>query len=158
QINLPIPPGAPQQTTGTTNSTLLVGGYSANDGLVHVAITLNITHTYDADLTLQLISPAGTVVTLAQNLGGSGRNYTNTTFHEKAATSIAAGTPPFTGTFRPQNPLSRFNSENPNGTWTLRVTDSGLRDVGTLVNWSLQLTAGSFQTITQTGNLMDQNA
>lgn len=113
-----------------------------------VAVSLYITHTFDADLTLQLISPDGTTNTLAANLGGSGRNYgsgcapdsSRTTFDDSATNSIGSAAPPFVGTFRPQLPLSQFvgkSGTNANGTWQLHVVDGFPQDTGILQCWSL---------------------
>ena len=61
-------------------------------------ICLNITHTWDADLEIQLIAPDGTIVPLSIQNGGSANDYTNTCFTSTAPTSIIAGAAPFTGT------------------------------------------------------------
>ena len=60
-----------------------------------------ITHTFDGDLVIALTSPAGTTVTLANRNGGGGDNFTNTVFDDEAATSLASGAAPFTGSFMP---------------------------------------------------------
>ena len=44
---------------------------------------------------------------------------------------------PFTGTFAPNNPLSAFDGQNPNGTWTLTAIDAFGGDVGTVRAFSL---------------------
>jgi subtilisin-like proprotein convertase family protein len=104
-----------------------------------VTVTLNITHTFDADLVLKLISPSGTIVTLATNRGGSGDNFTDTTFSDAAATAISAGTAPFSGSFKPESVLSALIGENGNGTWKLQVDDTASGDTGTINSWSLTL-------------------
>ncbi len=60
---------------------------------------------------------------LTSNLGGTGDNFTDTTFADSATTSISAGAPPFTGSFRPLSPLSALNGKNIAGTWQLLVLD-----------------------------------
>src|SRR4051812_47468918 len=45
-------------------------------GIAHICF--NITHTYDADLSVKLVSPAGTTVSLIQTKGGSGDNFIGT--------------------------------------------------------------------------------
>ena len=57
------------------------------------------------------------------NIGGSGANFTATVLDDEAATAIASGTAPFTGSFRPAQPLTVFDGQNPNGTWTLEIPD-----------------------------------
>src|SRR5205085_6745507 len=63
-----------------------------------------------------------------------------TTLDDQAATPITAGTAPFTGSYRPKGSLATVNGQNPNGTWTLEVTDTATGDTSTLLGWSLTLT------------------
>jgi len=106
-----------------------------------VVVTVNsITHTYDGDIALYLIGPDATQVTLSNGHGGSGDNYTNTVFDDAAATAIASGSAPFTGTFIPDGALSAFNGKSALGNWTLKVVDSAGLDTGTIDSWSLTLT------------------
>jgi hypothetical protein len=72
-----------------------------------VNVTVNITHTWDADLTLSLITPTNTSVTLSALHGSSGDNYTNTLFDDEAQTPITNGTPPFTGPTAVARQISR---------------------------------------------------
>jgi hypothetical protein len=78
-------------------------------------------------MTYTLISPAGTRVTLMANRGGSGNHICNALFDDSASTTIAStGTSLvnlFTGSWRPESPLSAFNGENANGTWLLELQD-----------------------------------
>ncbi len=104
-------------------------------------VCLNITHTYDADLTVKLKAPDGTVVTLFSGVGGDGDNFTNTCLSE-TGTAIGAGTAPFTGTFQTMSVLGNVNNgQNPNGTWKLLCTDAWAVDEGSLIDW--QITFGS---------------
>ena len=77
---------------------------------------------------------------LSNRRGGNGQNYTNTVFDDEAATPISSGTAPFTGTFRPDSPLSAADGINAAGTWTLKVVDQANVDVGTIDNFTLSLT------------------
>lgn len=107
-----------------------------NYGLVSVC--LNITHTWDSDLRIQLLSPDGTMFTLVDGAGGDNDNFTNTCFQHTATTPILSGTAPFTGTFKPMGRMGNVNNgQNPNGVWTLRITDTYPADAGTLLNWNL---------------------
>jgi subtilisin-like proprotein convertase family protein len=122
--------------SGSVQSVLNVSGVG---NVATVTVTLNITHTFDADLVIVLISPAGTTITLALNRGGSGDNFTNTTFSDAAATAISAGTAPFSGSFRPEAALAALTGQNANGTWKLQVDDTASVDTGTLNSWSITL-------------------
>jgi len=130
-----VPAGIPDNATAT--SALTVSECAA---IGDVNVTLDISHTWDSDLQVYLISPSGTKVNLFAGVGGWGENFTNTTLDDEAATSISDANAPFTGTFRPQGRLSRFDGEDPNGTWTLQITDTVAWDQGTLNSWSLEIT------------------
>jgi len=120
--------------TGATSTITVSGGTIS---ISKVMVTLSITHTFDSDLLIYLVSPAGTQIELSTNNGGSGVNYTDTVFDDGAATLIINGTAPFTGTYGPEVTLSTLNGEDANGTWTLRVYDDAAADIGTLDAWSI---------------------
>ena len=109
-----------------------------------MTITLNILHPNDGDLVVQLDSPTGTRVALLSRVGGSGDNFTNTSFNDQAAGGIAGGAP-FTGTFTPREPLAQLISELVAGNWTLNVRDQATGNVGSLESWTLQIGAQTFQ-------------
>ena len=110
-------------------------------GIADVNVSFRLNHTFDGDLAISLIAPDGTTVALSNNRGGSGDNFgtgTNdcsgvpTRFDDSAGTPISGGVAPFAGSFRPETPLAAFNGKQMNGTWKLRVADTGALDVGTL--------------------------
>lgn len=162
QVNKPIPPvgtgGSANPADNTTTSTIIVSSIPAGQTVTAAQVTLSLTHTFDFDLVITLIAPDGTRVLLSQNEGGSGDNYTNTNFNDNAPLPISAGNPPFTGSFRPEMPLSTLIGKNANGTWTLEIVDQFFFDSGVLQAWSLTLQTGIVATQVSTGNLMDQNA
>ena len=96
-----VPQAIPNKTT-ITSTILVPDGFSILD----VDVTLNITHTNDADLDVYLIGPTGSRVALFTDVGGTGQNFSGTILDDEAATAIASGTAPFTGHFRPQSSLS----------------------------------------------------
>ncbi|MFA5517112.1 MAG: Ig-like domain-containing protein [Desulfuromonadales bacterium] len=124
-------------SAGSVTSALQVAG--AIDPLRNIAVDLGIDHTFDEDLVITLTSPAGTNVLLVDQRGGGGDNFTGTIFHDGAVQSVAGGSAPFTGEFRPEEPLSNVFGENPNGTWLLRIEDRNPMDDGTLNGWELHL-------------------
>lgn len=104
------------------------------------SICLDISHTYDGDLTLSLISPSGTEILLSQKNGGSGDNYTNTCFDGNLVNpSITNASPPFTGNFIPEESLGNFNSgiESADGIWKLKIYDDFSADDGVFNSFSL---------------------
>ena len=129
----PIPDN---NSTGVTSNVVV----TSTNTVTRVRVTANVTHTWDGDITLSLVAPTGTQVTLSAKHGSSGDNYTGTLFDDAAATAIASGSPPYTGTFRPDSPLSVLNGIAANGTWGLKVVDSSSSDTGTITGWTLELT------------------
>lgn len=111
-----------------------------------VNVRVNINHPYVADIVMFLQSPSGEVVQLMNERGGVGDNLVNTVFDDSAAVPISAGAAPFTGSFRPEEPLSVFNGKTSaasNGEWLLYVFDIfPSLDNGVLVNWSLDISVG----------------
>ncbi|MFN7875150.1 MAG: S8 family serine peptidase [Pirellula sp.] len=120
--------------------------------ITDVNVKVNINHPWINDVVLFLQSPNGDLVELFRQRGGSGDNMVNTVFDDSAAESISTGTAPFTGSFRPEQPLSLFTGLSPNaanGDWLLYVFDlyPG-EDEGVLVDWSVEISTGEFATET----------
>jgi len=131
---------------GTIFSTNTVAGWTGGP-ITKVTVSLWLGAPIDSDLSLWLISPNGTTVTLASGDGGDNPNFgtgigdaSRTTFDDAAATSITNGPAPFVGTFSPQTPLTAFIGTSPNGAWQLKIQDSGFSGYpDTLRAWSLFL-------------------
>ncbi len=109
-----------------------------------------VIHTWDSDMVMYL-QKGNTVVQIITNVGGSGDNFIHTKLDDSASIPIASGTAPFTGTYRPSNPLTPFNGISPNGYWRFSISDLAGGDTGTLRAWCLQLTftcpTGGIQTV-----------
>lgn len=129
-------PGAP------ANLPITVSGLTT--AISKVSVAIYVTHTYDSDLTFTLKGPDNTIITLASGNGGSGNNFgtqcpataaNNTVFDDGAATSINGGSPPFSGSFRPVEPLSTFVGKSgsaANGVWTFTAVDGFAADTGSI--------------------------
>ncbi len=103
-------------------------------------VCVNILQDRAQDLDLYLISPDATQVELSTDNGALNDNYNNVCFDMTAATLIEGVTTALAGDYRPSQPLTNFhNSQNPNGTWQLRVgEDSGTGNGGnSVVSWSI---------------------
>ncbi|MDX2146237.1 MAG: S8 family serine peptidase [Planctomycetota bacterium] len=136
--SLPLPrPLPPQGTQGVLSDAILV---SDSRQILDVNVRLNINHTYTQDLEISLISPGGTQVLLVNRRGGSGDNFTGTLLDDEATTLISTGAAPFTGSFRPDTPLSAFDGVSAAGFWTLLINDRAALNVGTLNDWSIDFT------------------
>ena len=112
-------------------------------GVADVDVRIDVTHTYDADLHISLVSPAGTHVVLAAHRGGGGDDFRNTRFDDEAARTISSGAPPFAGSYRPETGLWAVDGENARGTWYLVIEDRAFLDQGTLRSWTLYVTPGN---------------
>ncbi len=168
------PPGFPYNPTFDPRDTAFSPITTSAPGqfVSNVTVSVNIQHTSDSDLLIDLIGPDGTIIVLS-NLepkpdltAGSDQGFINTTFDDSASLPISAGTDannpfgihPFNnGTFRPETPLGQFIGKTATGTWTLAVDDTAQQDIGMLVSWTLNVSSASGTVTLGTGNMMDQN-
>ena len=136
--NLPI---SLNDATSLDESGLTVTNIEISDivNIVDIDVNLTLTHTWVEDLRIYLVSPDGTKVTLSQNSGGDGDNYTETVFDQDSQASISSADAPFTGSFRPVESLDIFNGERANGNWVLQIVDQGPQDTGELIDFSIQI-------------------
>ncbi len=106
--------------------------------------TVGLDHTFISDLKINLRSPAATAVLVMNEADGSGNNLCQTLLDdESAGASIQtqpSGAAPFTGSFRPNAPLSALDGQNPNGTWQLEAQDFFTGDTGNIRAFSLIIT------------------
>lgn len=96
-------------------------------------------HTNVSDLVL-LLSHNGLTDTLFSQVGGTGDNIIGCILSDASSGNIFDGSAPFSGYFKPQNPLSLFNGEDINGDWELRVSDLVAGNTGTLESWEMNFT------------------
>jgi subtilisin-like proprotein convertase family protein len=123
---------------GTAESALVV---PAGDPVAASRVTVSISHPFDSDLQLELVSPNGTAVVLAEAVGTWGHDFAGTVFDDAAATSVVSALPPFPGLLRPVEPLSSLIGAPRAGTWKLRATDLRGRYGGRIEAWRLELTS-----------------
>jgi subtilisin-like proprotein convertase family protein len=97
-----------------------------------------VVHTWDGDLVFS-IAHLGTSDLLISQRGSSGDNFIGTILNDSAALPISSGSPPFTGSYRPESPLSAFNGSNPNGSWVLSISDVANADTGFLRAWCITI-------------------
>jgi subtilisin-like proprotein convertase family protein len=144
-------PVAIPTTVAVVTSTITVAG--AGTSILDVDAITNITHTFNGDIDMTLTSPAGTVVTLTTDNGSSFDNVFNGTVWDDDANP--AGQVPYTtnngvttehvyadltlaSPLVPEEAMAAFIGENPNGTWTLTISDDAAGDGGA-VTWSLDI-------------------
>ena len=139
-------------------------GITINDGAVitrtlslgaglraeHATVSLDVTHSNWGDLTVELISPTGTISKLIANPGSSATNPDG---------DVGTGQLTFA------LDTTHDYGENAQGNWQLRITDRSGRGTGTLNGWKVDVygsdlnetnpgldTAGSTPLISATGN------
>jgi subtilisin-like proprotein convertase family protein len=111
-----------------------------NAVITDVNLTLNIEHTWIADLEVKLIAPDGvTEITLFEDVGSNGDNFTNTVLDDDASTDVSSGESPFTGSYSPTGSLNDLNGLMSAGDWTLHINDDANQDGGNLIDWSIQI-------------------
>jgi len=133
-VNIPLPD---HSTRMDSVQVVLGSGCVITDVNVKIG---NLTHTWDADVSIYL-RKNNVGVKIVNQVGGSGDNFINTVLNDSAATPIASGVAPFTGSFRPSNPLTPFNfgAGLGDGYWKFVMTDTATGDTGLLTNWCLIL-------------------
>jgi len=105
-------------------------------------VQVDITHTFDADLDITLLSPAGTSAILVAD-ECIGDDDVNAIFDDEGVAldcDFPVADSGITGTIIPEEALSVFDMEDFNGDWTLNVVDDAFGDDGTLNEWCLQIT------------------
>jgi len=124
----------------TASSVLLV----EDEGIVSdVNVKLELGHLSVSDLVVTLISPSGTSVRLIDDTAGYasgyGYGFYGTAFDDEAPFGLEEAYEPFTGSFRPLEPLSTFNGERAQGAWTLTIQDQTALGWGELFGWTLEV-------------------
>ncbi len=123
---------------GTVTSTLTIAAVGTISDLDVIGLT--ISHTLPADLSVVLVSPLGTSVTLfTHQCGGIDWNSSNTGFNlsDGALDQLGDACPPGNATYNPENPLSAFTGQPITGIWQLVISDNAPEDSGVLLAWGL---------------------
>jgi subtilisin-like proprotein convertase family protein len=166
-VAAPTPDGCAVTTTDFTNtvpvpisasgmpvvlSTIAVAGVDSY--LWDLDVSAFITHTFSSDLDITLTSPGGTSVTLTTDNGlGNDNIYNGTLWDDQADpdgqvpyasntglttdhpyVNLTVATPLAT-----EEALGAFVGEDPNGIWTLTISDDANLDGGQLNSWSLSV-------------------
>jgi hypothetical protein len=111
--------------------------------IAEVELYVEILHTFAADLDITLTSPGGTVVQVTTDNGGGNDNVFNGTLFDPSSTD-ATTDHVYTNLMAapllsPEGSFGNFMGQDPNGNWTLTITDDLGGDVGTLVRWDLTI-------------------
>ena len=117
--NIVIPDSAATPLVTTIN----VAGTNRNIVSPLLTVDVDIDHSAQGDLTIDLTSPDGTTVRLWNQTGGTTQNIRGN----------------FPGTLTPENALTAFDGESLDGPWTLTVTDADTQGTGSLVSWGIRI-------------------
>jgi subtilisin-like proprotein convertase family protein len=134
--------GGPIADNATTQFMIAVSG--AAPSLWDVDVTTFITHTACWDLDIYLVSPAGTRATLTTDNGGTNDDVFNGTVWDDSSVSAACSDWVYSNgvlasPMNPEGSLTAFRGENPNGIWTLEVTDDVASNTGSMSSWKLDI-------------------
>ena len=152
-------------------STITVSGVTGLVGKVTATLS-QFNHTYPHDVSVLLVSPAGTRALLMSHTADLGAPAANVdfTFDDSAPSMLPQSGSAGSGSWQPSayppatvfpSPaptnaygavMSAFNNANPNGTWSLFVLDDATGDRGGVSNgWSLAIT--TISAVNQTADL-----
>ncbi|MFX0555657.1 reprolysin-like metallopeptidase [Maribacter sp. CXY002] len=107
--------------------------------IADINVTLNVAHSYLADLVISLTSPSGTTVVLVSSSCGDTSDI-NAVFDDDASSDFTCtGTPAISGIVRPLGTLSSFNGESILGEWILEIKDNAPSDGGNLNAFSMEV-------------------
>ena len=140
---------------GVTSTITISGAPSTMAAVTNLSVRINATHASSHEFEAYLIRPGGSIlnttngtyfntiipgesICLLADQGSGNLGFVNTVFSDAAPFSIALGSNPFTGSFKPENAFSTLTG-NPNGTWTLKAVDDAGGSLGTLVDWSITM-------------------
>lgn len=119
------------------------------------AAGVGIAHSYVGDLVIRLFNPQALssgimnrpgVLGGDPSFGSSGNNFCGTFFDDdgnfpsiQAIPADGSGAP-YSGTYRPSQPLSNFDGQNGDGMWVLNLSDRTAGDAGLLRRYALVIT------------------
>ncbi|MCG8404367.1 MAG: proprotein convertase P-domain-containing protein [Phycisphaerales bacterium] len=146
--------------SATFTSTITVAGL--DPVLWDIDVETFIRHTYCDDLDIFLISPEGTRVTLTTDNGDSRNNIFNGTLWDDDAgdtngpiTEVPLANNVVETPVVPEEAMGAFIGEDPNGVWTLEVTDDANFDTGFIDAWSLIITTIPENPVNQTTDFVN---
>ncbi len=111
-----------------------------------VNFNVGLTHTYLSDVEIEVVSPKGTVVKLF-NRSCDESDSTLLLQYDDLGAQITCGRT-ILQTVAPDQFLSAFNGENPQGTWTLRARDIYTGDTGSIDSASITICSKLFTLLT----------
>ncbi|SDS58932.1 S8 family serine peptidase [Actinoplanes derwentensis] len=146
---VPIPDNDPTGATATVDvsgvgyaSALTFSIDGTECSTVTGATTVGLDHSWAGDLVATLTAPDGRAATLFARDGGGGNNLCQVVFDDGAAapfSSVTSASAPFTGTWRPDVPLSTLRASAVDGTWSVKFVDNASADTGSIRAFALHI-------------------
>jgi subtilisin-like proprotein convertase family protein len=124
--------------TSVVQSQISVAGLFTVYPIEDINVSLDITHTWLSDLVITLTSPSGTEMTLLDQVCGSSDDLSVVFDDKGSAQNCSNSIPTLSGINVPEDKLSVFNGESPDGIWTLTVEDVFGEDGGTIDNFGIE--------------------
>jgi len=127
-----------------------------------LSTTVGLNHSWVGDIIVKLTSPAGTTVTIMNRPGLTAgacdsNNLFDVTLNDDggfpaiASQCGANNNAAFpSGSFAPNNPLSAFDGQNADGSWTINVSDNAGQDIGSMRSFSLSFSRAGLPPVTPT--------
>jgi len=138
---------APIPDPGTVTSTITVSGMGPY--LWDLNVQTFLTHSDNGNVELRLISPQGTLMDFSfQNGIGAANVFNGAIWDDDAGDTNPPGpaslqvytTNELQSPVEPDGSFGAFYGEDPNGVWTLQITDILPTDSGTMNSWKLEVT------------------
>ena len=120
QPGLAIPDNTP---AGVSDVITVDLGFGGTTSVSEIEVFVDVTHTWQGDLYVDLTSPAGTTVRLHNRTGSSADNIYGW----------------YPGDLEPSGDLGLFAGETTDGDWTLTISDNAGADTGTLNEWCIHM-------------------
>lgn len=111
--------------------------------LTDVNVWVSTQHPDITELSLHIVSPGGTQISLSSRNGAPALQYAGAKFSDQAEAFIHESQPPYYYSYKPEQPLSPLNGENGLGGWHLLVVDHETGNTGRLQSWAMELDGGS---------------
>ncbi len=124
----------------TTFDTLSVTGMSSSRRIAAVQVKIDsLQHSNPSDLVMLLISPGGVSDTLFKYSGSSQPGIFNMILTDSTSHPIDSAMSPYSGYFRPYDPLYKFNQLQGNQNFVLVIEDHVPGNTGSIRKWSINV-------------------
>lgn len=115
-----------------------------NVSISAVHIGVQVTHSFIGDIKMTIKSPAAKIVQLLTTSTCASQDM-NAIFTDAGNNLVCSNSAPgYSGNLKPTESLTAFVGDNSQGNWTLFIEDQGSSDVGSLINWNIEVCSEVF--------------